>query len=69
MKEISLQGENIDKINNIKKEAKILSKFDCNNIIKYYDSFQDKENFYILMEYCDGNNLKDYLEEQKKIIL
>ena len=66
MKEISLNGETEYKINNIKKEANILSKFDCNNIVKYYDSFQDKKKFYILMEYCDGKNLKNYLEEYKK---
>ena len=65
MKEISLQGENIDKINNIKKEANILSKFNNNNIVKYYDSYQDKDKFYILMEYCNGKNLKDYLDEHK----
>ena len=66
MKEISWQGETIDKINNIKKEANILSKFDSNNIVKFYDSYQDKDKFYILMEYCNGKNLKNYLEEYKK---
>ena len=66
MKEIQLQGETEDKINNIKKEAIILSQFNNNNIVKYYDSFQDEEKFYILMEYCDGKNLKNFLDEYKK---
>ena len=65
MKEIPLEGETEDKINNIKKEANILSQFN-NNIVKYYDSFQDEEKFYILMEYCDGKNLKNFLDEYKK---
>ena len=65
MKEILLQGKNEKAINNLKKEANILSKFDCKNIVKYYDSFQDKDKFYILMEYCDGKNLKDFLDEYK----
>ena len=34
-----------DKIENIKKEAEILSKFNCDNIVKYYDSFLDKGKF------------------------
>ena len=66
MKEILLQGKTLDEINNIKKEANTLSKFDCDNIVKYYDSFKDKDKYYILMEYCDGQNLKDYIEECKK---
>ena len=66
MKEILLQGKTIEEINNIKIEANILSKFNCNNIVKYYDSFQDKDKYYILMEYCDGKNLKDYIEEYRK---
>ena len=65
MKEISLKGETIENINNIKIEANILSKFKSENIVKYYDSFIDKEKFYILMEYCDGKNLKDFLDEYK----
>ena len=35
IKEILLQNESEITINNIKKEANILSKFDCNNIVKY----------------------------------
>ena len=45
----------------IKKEADILSKFNCNNIVKYYDSYLDKDKFYILMEYCAGQNLSDFI--------
>ena len=65
MKEISLKGKT-EEINNIKIEANNLSKFDCKNIVKFYDSFQDKDKYYILMEYCDGKNLKDYIEEFRK---
>ena len=68
MKEILLQGKTIEEINNIKIEANILSKFNCNNIVKYYDSFQDKDKYYILMEYCDGKNLKDYIKENTESI-
>ena len=65
LKEISIKGESQEKINNIKKEAEILSKFNCNNIVKYYDSFEDNGKFYILMEYCKGQNLKSFINEFK----
>ena len=50
-----------DTIKDIQKEIDILSKFNSNNIIKYYDSYLNKDKFYILMEYCDGINLKDFI--------
>ena len=61
IKEITIKDEMKDGLENIKKEANILSKFDCNNIVKYYDSYLDKDKFYILMEYCKGQNLKDFI--------
>ena len=66
MKEITISGEPQEKINRIKAEAKFLSKFNSENIVKYYDSFENKNKFYILMEYCDGKNLKSFLDEYKE---
>ena len=60
IKEIIINNEMKDKIKYIQKEADILSKFNCNNIVKYFDSYIDKDKFYILMEYCEGQNLKDF---------
>ena len=66
IKEIIIKPEMLDKLENIKKEAVILSKFNCNNIVKYYDSYLDKDKFYILMEYCAGKNLKKFIKEHNK---
>ena len=66
IKEITIKAEMKDGLENIKKEADILSKFNCNNIVKYYDSYLDKDKFYILMEYCKGQNLKDFINENIK---
>ena len=60
IKEIIIQDEMKGKIENIKKEADISSKFNCKNLVKYYDSYIYKDKFYLLMEYCDGQNLRDY---------
>ena len=66
LKEIIIQDEMKDKLNNIKKESEILSKFNSKNIVKYYDSFLDKDKFYILMEYCSGQSLRDLINKHYK---
>ena len=66
IKEIIIKDEMKDKIKDIQKEADILSKFNCNNIVKYYDSVKINDKFYIVMEYCDGQNLKDYINKHIK---
>ena len=61
IKKILLKGD----INKIKNEAKILSTLNSNYIVKYFDSFTDKDSFNIIMEYCDGMDLKKYITEHK----
>ena len=61
LKEIIIKNEMKDKINDIQKEADILSKFNCEYIIKYYGSRKINNKFYILMEYFDGQNLRDFI--------
>ena len=63
IKEIIIKDEMEE---NTKKEADILSKFNCNNIVKYYDSVRINDKFYIAMEYCDGQNLKDFIDKSIK---
>ena len=65
IKEIIINKEMGISIENIKNEADILSKFNCNNFVIYLDSYLDKDKFYILMEYCDGENLKDFINKNK----
>ena len=66
MKEIKLEGMPQNSINEIKAEAQFLSKFNCENIVKYYDSFQIGDKFYILMEFCAGQNLRKFIEEYQR---
>ena len=44
-------------------EAVILSKFNSNNIVKYYGISKDNNNIYILTEFCSGGNLKNFIDE------
>lgn len=49
-----------------KQEASILSLFESPYITKYYESFIDSNNLYIIMEYCDGGDLKKYIKRHEK---
>ena len=66
IKGISIKKENKISVNNILKEAKLLSIFNNKNIVKYYNSKKENKNFYILMEYCDGKNLEEFIKNHKK---
>ena len=46
-------------------EAKLLSSINNAHIVKYYNSSKDNEFFYILMEYCEGSDLKQFIKEYK----
>ena len=63
IKVIPIKGETKKKIEAFEKEAEILSKFNCDNIVKYYYSTKDNNNIYILMEFCDGENLRIFIDK------
>lgn len=44
-------------------ELEILKAIDHPNIVKFYETYQDEENFYIVMEYCSGGDLLSRLEK------
>lgn len=66
IKKILLKSAKENEINELKNEAKILSNLQSENIVKYYDSFTDNDSFNIIMEYCDGLDLRKFIDEHKK---
>ncbi len=68
IKKISIEDLTKEEISIIENEAKILSSIHNEHIVRYYDSYKDKEYFYILMEYCEGSDLKKFINEYKKKI-
>ena len=68
MKKINLSYFKSDKKKYIDLENKIKSLEDINHpqIIKYYTSFKENNNFYIIMEYLNKKSLKDLLIEKKQ---
>lgn len=55
--------ESIEK--QIKNEITNLQALSSPFIVKFYDCFRDKENLYLVLEYCDDGDLKTYLAKSK----
>ena len=65
IKQISLFGLTQEEIKDVKLEAKILSSINSIYVVRYYDSFEEKNFLNIVMEYCDGGDLGKFIEEKK----
>ena len=52
-----LNTDYADEENNIKNEINILKQIDHPNIMKIFEFFEDKNNFYVIAEYCDSWDL------------
>ena len=66
IKKIILNNAKQDEIKEIKNEAELLSSLNSENIVKYYDSFIDNGYFNIIMEFCDGLDLRKFINDHKK---
>ena len=49
----------------IKNEVEIFSQFNSKKIVKYYGSTKIDNNFYILMEYVEGQSLEEFIKDYK----
>ena len=46
-----------DELEAIKEEVAILTKLDHPNIVRYYETYEDDKNIYLVMEYISGVQL------------
>ena len=51
----------------IQREIKILSMLDNPNIVKTYKISETPKKYYIIMEYCEGGELFDYIVEKERL--
>ncbi len=63
-KELIQSGVDAAEISN---EIQILSRLDHPNIMRVYEFFEDKDNFYIITEYCDQGDLAGKMDEEGKL--
>ena len=66
IKQVSLLGVLEGQKKEYESEAKILNSIKSNYVVKYYDSFEDGNNLNIVMEYCDGGDLYQFIKEKNK---
>ena len=66
IKKIILKNATKEEIQSIEKESKILSNFNSEYIVKYIESWKDNESFNIVMEYCEGLDLRRFINEHKE---
>ena len=64
IKQVSLLGVLEEQKKEYKSEAKILNSIKSNYVVKYYDSFEDSNNLNIVMEYCNGGDLYQFIKEK-----
>lgn len=67
IKKISLLDLSSFEIEEFKQEARILASINSPYITKHYESFIDNDNLIIVMEYCEGGDLKKHLFKFQKI--
>ncbi|MCQ2816108.1 MAG: serine/threonine-protein kinase Nek [archaeon] len=65
LKQISLFGLTEKQKDEVRDEAKILSQLNYHYIVKYHDSFEEKNMLNIVMEYCDAGDLDGLINKQK----
>ena len=65
LKQISIKDLNEEEIEYIQNESNILSTINNEHIVKYYDSSKENDNFYILTEYAEGQNLIEFIKKYK----
>ncbi|KAJ8301300.1 hypothetical protein KUTeg_020287 [Tegillarca granosa] len=69
MKVIDLTKSTQDERDLAAKEAKLLSDFDHENIIRYAESFEKNGSLCILTEFCDGGDMSEELQKQNGVPL
>ena len=67
IKKINLTTKDQIVMDSIINEIKILKPLRNPNIIKCYDVLNTTNNIYLILDYCDGGDLKTYLKKHKRL--
>ena len=66
IKQIKIKDASKKELESIKNEANILSSINSEYVVKLYESFNDKNSFNIVMEFCDGLDLRTFINEYRE---
>ena len=65
LKKIFIREMNKEEIKKQHEEINIIKNLNNQYIVKYYDSFYEKDHLCILMEYAGDSNLKSFIQKYK----
>ena len=51
----------------VTRELEMMQKFNHNNVILVTEIFSNRDNFYIVMEYCEGGELFHYIVKKRRL--
>ena len=67
LKQILLDEAKKEEKDQLMKESIILSKLNNEHLVKYFNSFMENNNFNIIMEFCEGLDLRKFINGRKKL--
>ena len=68
VKVIEKTGMSGDDLEGLENEIKIMQKLDHPNIVKYFETYEDRKFIYLCMEYLDGGDLYDQVIRRRKTL-
>lgn len=60
---VKILEKNEDNLKYFEKELKIAKELDHPNVVKFVEIYVSEKHFYFVMEFCKGENLRNYLKE------
>jgi Serine/threonine protein kinase len=66
-KSIPMKNPNSKLLKQMETEIKVLKSSDCPFIIKLHDVLKTQNNIYLIMEYCEGGDLENYVKVHGKV--
>ena len=66
IKRVELNDENRENIKVVQNETKILKEIKSYNVVRYIGCFMEEDSFNIIMEFCEYNDLRSYINNFKK---
>ena len=64
LKQINISQMNAKLRKEALNEVKILNSLNNSYIVRYHESFVEQNNLYIIMEFCEGGDLAQYIKQQ-----
>lgn len=67
MKQLKRETGSFSYLDNVLNEVMILSKTKHHNLLKMYSKYRTKEHYNIVLEYCNGGDLKNFINKYGKL--